>query len=216
MVEQCCMRRVRGAHHRLCQGVIVGARPSRPVRVVVAQDDKGRVRPPHTRKRPIQVDLDRIPNPLTNDPDRNELIAGRQEQKPSALALERQALRREVSVHRVRAGDRADAPSFGLRNLAAIRQGRPLGRSARTAAHDCRGYRRPADPASLWLGAMPKVTLPISVEVSEDTAAAIQKGSQAVETVVGLLRSARDMRLGEQVIDTIAAARRATTRRKRR
>ncbi len=61
---------------------------------------------------------------------------------------------------------------------------------------------------------MPKVTIPIAVEVSEDTAAAIGKGADVLKSAVGLVRAARDMHVGEQIVEAIAAGRKAGRRRK--
>jgi hypothetical protein len=61
---------------------------------------------------------------------------------------------------------------------------------------------------------MAKVTIPIAVEVSDDTAAALGKGAEVLKTAVGLVRTARDMKLGEQIADALAAARKAGRRRR--
>lgn len=61
---------------------------------------------------------------------------------------------------------------------------------------------------------MPKVHIPIAVEVSQETADAIGKSADAIKTAVGIVRGARDMRIGEQVIEAFAAARKAVRRRR--
>lgn len=61
---------------------------------------------------------------------------------------------------------------------------------------------------------MPKVSIPITIDVSEETAEAVGKGATALKAFVGVMRAARDSGVAEQFAEALAAAKKAARRRK--
>lgn len=61
-----------------------------------------------------------------------------------------------------------------------------------------------------------RINLPISFDVSDETAEAIGKGAQALKTAMGLLDSMRKSSAPEEIAQAIAAARKVGRRRRAR